>query len=73
MRRGGGDAARAWHGLDHALATLREARKGYEEAGRDDLVEDLEELLGKTGSGRGEAGREVARLLEGGPGEVGAG
>ena len=60
MKGGRGDAARTWHGLDASLEKLREARPGLEEAGRDDLVEYLEELMEKTESGRAEAEREVS-------------
>lgn len=63
MKGGRGDAARIWHCLDASLEKLREARLGLEEAGREDLVEHLEELLEKTEFGQAEAEREVATLL----------
>ena len=68
MKGNGVDAARAWHGLDRALAALHEARIGYGEAGREDLVECLAELLEKTELGREQAKGEVAENITGGPG-----
>ena len=57
------DAARTWHGLDSSLEKLREAVPGFEEAGREDLLEHLEELMEKAEAGRAEAESEVTRLL----------
>ena len=64
------DPARTWHGLDSSLEKLREALPGFEEAGRDDLLECLEELIDETSASREKAEREVAGTFEDGPEEV---
>ncbi len=70
MERSREDAVRIWHGLDLSLQKLHEALPGFQEAGREDLVECLEELINEAAAGRGEVEQEVLDDLEGGPGEV---
>lgn len=66
-RRGAamGDAACAWHAFDRALVRLCEARDDLEKAGRDELVEPLEEIIDAVEVDLAEAESAVSELLAG--------
>ena len=58
-----GDAACAWHALDIALRLLCEARNALQEAGLDDHVTTVQELIEALEIVYGEAEAELTEVL----------